>query len=75
MSDERPNVVVILSDDQGCWAMGCAGNSEIRTPTPPRDAQILFEIAALLRMVFPYRGWRSACGNRFPWRAEIGIPE
>ena len=50
-------------------------NSEIRTPTPPRDARILFEIAALLRMVFSYRSWRSACGNRFPWRAEIKIPE
>lgn len=27
-----PNIVVILSDDQGCWALGCAGNPEIRTP-------------------------------------------
>src|SRR5262249_42696166 len=29
---KRPNVIVILTDDQGCWAMGCAGNREIRTP-------------------------------------------
>ncbi len=28
----KPNVVFILSDDQGIWALGCAGNSEIRTP-------------------------------------------
>ncbi|MCG8970292.1 sulfatase-like hydrolase/transferase [Streptomyces sp. CL12-4] len=28
----RPNVLLILSDDQGPWAMGCAGNHEIRTP-------------------------------------------
>lgn len=28
----RPNVVLIMSDDQGAWAMGCAGNREIRTP-------------------------------------------
>ncbi|MFF2327353.1 MULTISPECIES: sulfatase-like hydrolase/transferase [unclassified Streptomyces] len=28
----RPNVLLILSDDQGQWAMGCAGNDEIRTP-------------------------------------------
>lgn len=27
-----PNIVVILSDDQGAWAMGCAGNDEIITP-------------------------------------------
>ena len=34
----RPNVVVILTDDQGCWAMGCAGNAEIRTPNLDRLA-------------------------------------
>lgn len=28
----RPNVLFILSDDQGYWALGCAGNPEIRTP-------------------------------------------
>jgi choline-sulfatase len=28
----RPNILFLLSDDQGCWAMGCAGNREIRTP-------------------------------------------
>ena len=28
----KPNIMVILSDDQGSWAMGCAGNAEIRTP-------------------------------------------
>ncbi|MFL3656443.1 MAG: sulfatase-like hydrolase/transferase [Opitutales bacterium] len=29
---KRPNVMVIMTDDQGAWALGCAGNSEIRTP-------------------------------------------
>jgi len=29
---QRPNVVVVVSDDQGHWALGCAGNDEIRTP-------------------------------------------
>lgn len=33
-----PNVVVILTDDQGPWAMGCAGNPEIRTPNLDRIA-------------------------------------
>lgn len=28
----RPNVVLIVSDDQGPWALGAAGNHEIRTP-------------------------------------------
>ena len=28
----RPNIVFILSDDQGYWSMGSAGNSEVQTP-------------------------------------------
>lgn len=38
MSDRRANVVVILTDDQGYWAMGCAGNGEIRTANLDRLA-------------------------------------
>ena len=34
----RPNVLFILTDDQGPWAMGCAGNDEIRTPGIDRIA-------------------------------------
>ena len=37
--DVRPNIVFILSDDQGSWAMGCAGNKEIRTPNLDRLAR------------------------------------
>ena len=29
---QRPNVLFIVSDDQGPWALGCGGNPEIRTP-------------------------------------------
>ncbi|PRB41684.1 sulfatase [Arthrobacter sp. MYb23] len=32
MSNEKPNIIFILSDDQGAWALGCAGNTEIQTP-------------------------------------------
>ncbi len=35
----KPNIVVILTDDQGYWAMGCAGNPEIRTPNLDRLAR------------------------------------
>jgi arylsulfatase A-like enzyme len=28
----KPNIVFILSDDQGAWALGCSGNSEVITP-------------------------------------------
>jgi arylsulfatase A-like enzyme len=33
-----PNIVFILSDDQGAWAMGCAGNKEVKTPNLDRLA-------------------------------------
>ncbi len=35
----RPNIVFILSDDQGAWGMGCAGNREILTPNMDRIAR------------------------------------
>lgn len=37
--NSKPNIVFILSDDQGAWAMGCAGNHEIRTPNLDRLAR------------------------------------
>ncbi|HEV7417930.1 MAG TPA: sulfatase-like hydrolase/transferase [Tianweitania sediminis] len=41
----RPNILYIISDDQGAWALGCAGNSEIKTPVLDRlaEAGIRFE--------------------------------
>ena len=35
----RPNIVFILSDDQGPWAAGCYGNEEICTPAIDRIAR------------------------------------
>ena len=35
---QQPNVLFILCDDQGPWALGCAGNDEIRTPNLDRLA-------------------------------------
>ena len=37
MSD-KTNIVFILTDDQGPWAAGCYGNTEIRTPNIDRIA-------------------------------------
>lgn len=36
---KRPNIVFILSDDQGWWSLGCTGNSEIITPNIDRLAE------------------------------------
>lgn len=33
---DRPNILFILSDDQGAWAINCAGTSELRTPSLDR---------------------------------------
>ena len=30
--ENRPNVIFVLTDDQGPWAAGCCGNDEVRTP-------------------------------------------
>ncbi|MHA2340038.1 MAG: sulfatase-like hydrolase/transferase, partial [Candidatus Hodarchaeales archaeon] len=38
-NSEKPNLIFILTDDQGAWAMGCAGNEEIRTPNLDRLAK------------------------------------
>lgn len=39
MTMEKPNVLFILTDDQGAWAMRCAGNRDVHTPVIDRLAQ------------------------------------
>ena len=38
MKQEQPNILFILTDDQGAWAMRCAGNTDIHTPNLDRIA-------------------------------------
>lgn len=38
MKAKRPNILYVMTDDQGAWAMGCAGNQDIRTPNLDRIA-------------------------------------
>ncbi len=38
--NRKINIVFILTDDQGIWAMGCSGNKEIQTPNLDRLAAI-----------------------------------
>lgn len=35
----RPNVVLIMTDNQGAWTLGCYGNEDIRTPHIDRMAK------------------------------------
>lgn len=37
--NQKPNILFILTDDQGAWAMHCAGNNEISTPNLDRIAE------------------------------------
>ena len=39
MSSAIKNILFILTDDQGAWAMGCSGNAELKTPNLDRIAR------------------------------------
>lgn len=38
MSNKHPNLLFIMTDDMGAWAMHCAGNDDIKTPNLDRLA-------------------------------------
>ena len=38
MANQKKNILFILTDDQGPWAMHCAGNDDIHTPNLDRLA-------------------------------------
>ena len=44
MKQEKPNILFILTDDQGAWAMRCAGNTDIHTPNLDRIASQGYQI-------------------------------
>lgn len=36
---KQPNILFLLTDDHGAWALGCAGNKELKTPNLDRIAR------------------------------------
>lgn len=38
-ADQKPNIVMIMTDNHGAWTLGCYGNKDIRTPNIDRLAQ------------------------------------
>lgn len=47
MAGERPNILMIVSDDQGHWAMNTAGTPEIHTPNLDRLARAAKRLESL----------------------------
>lgn len=39
MDTKRPNILFVMTDDQGAWALRCAGNYDIHTPNLDRIAE------------------------------------
>ncbi len=37
--ERRPNILMIITDDQGAWTMGCSGNGDAHTPSMDRLAR------------------------------------
>jgi choline-sulfatase len=73
-AETRPNIITIVTDDQGQWAMGAYGNSEIHTPAMDRIANegALFDNAVVVTPVCsPARAtWFT---GRYP--TELGITD
>ena len=74
LEQSRPNLITIVTDDQGQWAMGAYGNTEIHTPAMDRIASegALFSNAMVVSPVCsPARAtWFT---GRYP--TELGITE
>ncbi len=58
---KKPNIIFILTDDQGAWAMHCAGNSDILTPN----------LDMLAKDGVRYENFFCACPVCSPARASI----
>ena len=41
-TEKKPNIIMILADDQGPWAMHCAGTPELYTPNLDRIAAVSY---------------------------------
>lgn len=55
---KKPNILFLLTDDQGAWAMNCAGNKDVRTPNLDRIARegILLIIFSVHHLSAPRQG-------------------
>ena len=69
----RPNVIVILSDDQGSVDAGCYGSEDLTTPAMDRLAETgirLTQFYSAAPVCSPSRA--GLLTGRYPWR--VGVP-
>ena len=66
MSRERPNIVFILTDDQGPWAAGCSGNRELRTSNDPEQRRRVRELRGMLESWFAEQATAEHDGRDLP---------
>lgn len=73
-ADSKPNLVAIVTDDQGRWAMGAYGNRDIRTPHMDRIAS---EGALFLNAftVTPVCSPSRAAYMSGRWPTQVGITD
>ena len=58
-ANDRPNILLVNTDDQPSWWVGAYGNTDVHTPTVDRLAAegMLFKTAVTMRMIRT-RGWK-----------------
>ena len=67
--NKKPNIIFILTDDQGAWAMHCAGNGDVHTPNLDRIAAFSVHPLSVLQQELRYSpvpfhlvmGYRIGC--------------
>lgn len=73
-ADAKPNLIAIVTDDQGCWAAGCYGNRDIQTPhldSLARDGALFVNAFTATPVCSPSRA--TYFTGRYP--SELGITD
>tara|TARA_B110001469_G_scaffold62907_1_gene60348 strand:- start:2055 stop:2336 length:282 start_codon:yes stop_codon:yes gene_type:complete len=70
-SGERPNIIILLTDDQGYGDLGHHGNTDIKTPNIDRFAQesVVFERFYVSPVCAPTRA--SLLTGRYNYRTGV----
>lgn len=73
-AEKRPNLIAIVTDDQGQWALGCYGNRDIKTPHLDRlaaDGAVFNNAFTVTPVCSPSRA--AYMSGR--WPTQVGITD